>query len=53
MILVEFGRFKEFYSNNIELCMIVVMIRFKGGRVGFGVGVVVGGGVVVVIIFEN
>jgi len=49
----ESGSFKELHSNNTESCVTVVIIRSKGGSVGFGVGVVVGGGVVVVITSEN
>lgn len=53
MTFEESGSFKELHSNSTELCVTVVAIRSKGGSVGFGVGVVVGGGVVVVITSEN
>lgn len=53
MILDKSGSFKELHSNNTESCVTVVIIRSKGGNVGLGVGVVVGGGVVVMITSEN
>ncbi len=53
MTLEESGSFKELHNSSTELYVTVVVIRSKGGSVGLGVGVVVGGGVVVMITSEN